>query len=129
MSPDTDPVPGWFADLSVMVARIDERTAAQAKQVDHVVSMVDRLQETTVPLAAHEYLMTTVRKLENQNVGAQSEWDEIIHQVPILWQERSEAIGGRAFRRTAVVALGAAVSLATLYNLLHGAGLVTLGPH
>lgn len=123
------PPPDWVTDLRVLVGRIDERTAAQGKQADHIASMVEHLQQTMVPKSAHDYLMTTVRELERQNVGAQSEWDEIIRQVPILWQERSESIGARRFRRWVWTLAGGTVGLGSIYNILHDAGLVTLGPH
>lgn len=123
--PETESIPAWAANMRETVARIDERT----QQIGHVVSMVEHLQKTSVPLSSHEYLMTTVRELEKRDTGARSQWEEMVPRVDTLWEERSEAIGGRAFRRTAVGFLAVVLSLATLYNLLHGAGLVTLGPH
>lgn len=125
MSGEGEGVPTWAANLRETVARIDERT----KQIDHIATAVENLRQTTVPMSEHQHLMDTVAELEKRDLGARGEWDEMVPRVRLLWQERSEGIGARRLRRAAGTLLGTAVALATLYNVLHDAGLVSLGPH
>ena len=59
------------------------------RQTGEIAGELDKLREKVVPMSEHEHLMQRVDTLWTQNVGAQSEWESISKQVPILWDERT----------------------------------------
>ena len=72
--------------FAAMEARLSDKID---KQTQDLGAELNKLRSQVVPMSEHEHLMSRVDQLWTRDLGARSDWDEIVHRVPVLWDERT----------------------------------------
>lgn len=116
---DDASIPTWAADIRVSVAKIEGMTS----QIPELGRAIEELRANTVPMSEHIKLMADVDELKERDLGQRAVWDEMVSRVPVLWEERTARAGERRAARRVIVGLTAAVSLLSIFTLLHDLGL------
>jgi hypothetical protein len=117
--PDDSTIPTWAADIRVSVAEIRGMTS----QIPTIAANVEELRANTVSMQEHLKLMADVEELKERDLGARSDWTEMLDRVPKLWEERAELRGSLRVVRWAVAGLSLVVAMLTVVTLLHDMGL------
>ena len=112
-------IPKWASDLAVGVAEIKGKT----DQIPGIVQELKEVKATMVPRSEHLKLLQDVENLKERDLSARGNWEEMVHRVPILWDERTQQRGAMAFLRVMVAVLGAIVVALTAWTLAHNAGI------
>jgi hypothetical protein len=112
-------IPGWAADLRVSVAEIRGRV----EQIPEISRALEELRANTVPMQEHVKLMADVEELKVRDLGARSDWSEMLDRVPKLWEERAEWRGSLRVVKWSMAVLSLVVALLTAITLLHDLGL------
>ena len=123
--PTTDAVPRWAFDLAVGVEGIKGKT----DQIPGLVLEIKELRAQAVPMSAHLELRADVEKLMEQNIGAQSTWNEMVERVPRLWDDRIKQEGRQQAHRAWLLALTAVVAVLTGLVALQSLGLTVAVHH
>ena len=119
MPSDEATIPQWAANLQASVARIE----GQVAQIPDVVKELKEVRANTVPMQEHLKLMNDVDMLKNQNLGEQSDWEEMKVRMPVLWERHIQTQGALRFIRAWVAAITFAVLLLGFLITVHNAGI------
>lgn len=111
-------IPQWAADLRVSVAKIEGRT----EQIPEISRSLEELRANTVPMTEHIKLMKDVEELKERDLGARSDWEELLKRVPVLWEERAELRGSVRTLKWLVAALGVLLTMLSAFVALHDLG-------
>lgn len=92
------------------------------KQTRELKEELDGLRKVMVPLNEHETLMKRVDVLYERDVQGREDWNRIVPQVGVLWDERTQRQGAGVVWRWAVAIGGFIVVVLTAANLIHSLG-------
>lgn len=115
---------GWNEYRRLVLGSLEELN----RRVGDLNTKLDNFRSTMVSTEEHRAVRERVDTLWNRDLGARGDWEEMLHRVGVLWQERSENQGARRGYRLVIAGLSVIVTVLTVFTLLRSLGVnITLG--